>query len=61
MRTSETTEGEFVGQEMTILEQRMKLEKRITHGILKLLLCDLDKLSATFILELQRDLEEWEK
>ena len=59
MRTSETTEGEFVGQEMTILEQRMKLEKRITHGILKLLLCDLDKLSATFILELQRDLEEW--
>lgn len=55
------TEEQFVEQEMTILEQRVKLEKRITHGILTLLLCDLKELSATFILELQRDLEDWYK
>lgn len=55
------TEEQFVEQEMTILEQRMTLEKRITHGILTLLLCDLKELSAIFILELQRDLEEWYK
>ena len=49
------------GTEMTILGHRMALEKRIEHGILKLLLCDIDELSAKFILELQRDLEEWYK
>lgn len=59
-RMSEQTEDQFVEQEMTILEQRMKLEKRITHGILMLLLCNLEDLSAAFVLELQRDLEEWD-
>lgn len=52
---------EFAEQEMTILEQRMALKKRIIEGIFKLLFCDLDKLSAVFILQLQKDLEEWEK
>lgn len=52
---------QFVEQEMTLLEQRMKLKERIDYGILKLLLCDLEELSAIFILELQRDLEEWYK
>jgi len=60
-RMSEQTEEQFVEQEMTILGQRKKLETRITHGILKLLLCRLEDLSAVFILELQRDLEEWYK
>ncbi len=55
------TEEQIVEQEMTLLAQREKLRKRIEHGILKLLLCDLDKLSATFILQLQRDLEDWFK
>ncbi len=59
-RMSEQTEEQFIKQEMTILEQRMKLEKRITHGILMLLLCNLEDLSAAFVLELQRDLEEWD-
>ena len=58
MISTEITE-EFVEYEMTILEQCMALEKRITHGILKLLLCDLDKLPCSFVLQLQRDLEEW--
>jgi len=52
-------EEQFVEQEMTLLEQRMKLKERIEHGILKLLLCRLEDLSAVFILELQRDLEDW--
>ena len=60
-RMSEQTEEQFVEQEMTILEQRKKLEIRITYGILTLLLCDLEELSAKFVLELQRDLEEWYK
>lgn len=46
-------------QEMTLLAQRMDLEKRIKHGILKLLLCDLERLPATVVFQLQRDLEEW--
>lgn len=50
---------ESVEQEMTILGHRMALEKRIREGVLKLLLCDLEKLPCTFILQLQRDLEEW--
>jgi len=58
-RMSEQTEEQFVEQEMTILEQRKKLEIRITYGILTLLLCDLEELSAKFVLDLQRDLEEW--
>jgi len=53
--------SQFVEQGMTLLEQRMKLKTRIEHGILKLLLCRLEDLSAVFILELQRDLEEWYK
>ena len=53
--------SQFVKQEMTLLEQRMALKTRIEHGILKLLLCDLEDLSAVFILGLQRDLEEWSK
>ncbi|GAG58492.1 unnamed protein product [marine sediment metagenome] len=53
--------SQFVEQEMTLLEQRMKLKERIEHGILKLLLCNLEDLSAVFILGLQRDLEEWFK
>ena len=53
--------GEFEGQEMTLLEQRVALEKRISHGILKLLLCDLEKLPAVVVLQLQRDLEEWNR
>jgi len=58
---SEEIEEQFIPQEMTILEQRIGLKKQIDQDILKLLLCDLDKLSATFILKLQRDLEEWFK
>lgn len=52
-------EEQFVEQNMTLLEQRMKLKERIEYGILKLMLCNLEDLSAIFILELQRDLEEW--
>ncbi len=58
---NEQTEEQFVEQEMTLLEQRMALKKRIEHGIFMLLLCDLNDLSAVFILELQRDLEAWDK
>ncbi len=57
----EQIEEQFVEQEMTLLEQRMALKKRIEYGILKLLLCDINDLSAVFILELQRDLEAWYK
>jgi len=42
-----------------MLEYRMALEKRITEGILKLLLCDIEELSAAFVFELQKDLDEW--
>jgi len=57
----ESLEGtsEAVAQEMTMLEYRMALEKRITEGILKLLLCDIEELSAAFVFELQKDLDEW--
>lgn len=51
---------EFEVVEMTLLARRMALEKRIHDGIFMLLLCDLEKLSAAFILQLQRDLEEWQ-
>jgi len=54
-------EEQFIEQNMTLLEQRMKLKERIERGVLKLLLCRLEDLSAIFILELQRDLEEWYK
>ncbi|MBA7643944.1 hypothetical protein ES703_51678 [subsurface metagenome] len=60
IQMNEQTEDQFIEQEMTILGQRMKLEKRITHGIFMLLLCNLEDLSATFVLELQRDLEKWD-
>lgn len=60
-RVNESSQQEEQTVEMTLLGHRMALEKRIQHGILKLLLCDIDKLSARFILELQRDLEEWYK
>jgi len=55
------TEEQFVEQEMTILAQREKLRRRIEQGIFKLLLCDLEKLSAAFVLKLQKDLEDWFK
>jgi len=58
---SQQIEEQFIAQEMTILEQRIALKNQIYQDILKLLLCDLDNLSATFILKLQRDLGEWYK
>lgn len=60
-RTRAETEEQFVEQDMTLLGQRMKLKKRIEHGILKLLLCDLEKLPSIHVLQLQRDLEDWFK
>ena len=60
-RVNESSQQEEQTVEMTLLSHRMALEKRITHGILKLLLCDLDKLPATVVLQLQWDLEEWYK
>ena len=53
------TEEQFTEQEMTLLAQRVELEERIKHGILKLLLCDLEKLPCTVLVQLQRDLEDW--
>lgn len=46
---------------MPIMVERENLRIRIRNNILKVLLCDINKLSATVILELQRDLEEWGK
>lgn len=43
----------------SLLIHRMELEKRIRNNILRLLLTDLEKLPASVILQLQRDLEEW--
>ena len=54
----EQTEDQAV---MPILVEREKLRWKIEKSIWTLLLCGVDQLSAKFILELQRDLEEWEK
>ena len=58
-KVNEPSQQEEQTDEMTLLAHRMALEERIQHGILKLLLCNIDELSARFILELQKDLEEW--
>lgn len=44
---------------MPIMVEREKLRMRIRNNILKLLLCDLNKLSCIVILELKQDLKEW--
>lgn len=54
----EQTEDQAV---MPIMVEREKLRIRIRNGIIKLLLCRLEDLSARFILELQKDVEEWGK
>lgn len=59
--TRTQTEEQLIEQEMPLLVQREKLRRRIEQGILKLLLCDLEKLSAAFVLKLQKDLEDWFK
>jgi len=44
---------------MPLLVERQKLEWRITKNILMLLLCKLEEIPCTVILQLNRDLEEW--
>ena len=45
--------------DMPILVEREKLRKRIQGNLLKILLCDIERLPCTVILELEKDLEEW--
>ena len=46
---------------MPLLVERQKLEWRITKNILMLLLCKLEEIPCTVILQLNRDLEDWER
>lgn len=46
---------------MPIMIQREKLKTRIRNNLIRILMCDLRKLSANVVLELQRDLKEWYK
>ena len=55
---SEQIEDRVV-HDMPILVERQKLEGRIIRNIMMLLLCRLEELPCTVILQLQKDLEEW--
>ena len=48
-----------VAHDMPILLEREKLEWRITKNIWILLLCKLEEIPCTVILQLMKDLEEW--
>ena len=49
---------DHVIMDMPILVEREKLRKRIQRSLLKILLCDMERLPCTVILELEKDLEE---